>query len=166
MRMDRLALVLVLAGSLSACAAGGTPAAPPPNCPAPPAEADPAEADRAPSPSSGQPAIPLDLPRADEFAPAPPPEPSGTPSYEMIRVIFAVDVDKEGAIFAEGKPVADDRQLIELARQAIAKEPSVRAVIRADMRASWGSVVHVLDLLKQGGMAKLAFAVSPVPRAP
>lgn len=33
-------------------------------------------------------------------------------------------------------------------------------MIRADKDVAWGSVVHVLDLLKQGSVAKIAFGVS------
>jgi len=38
----------------------------------------------------------------------------------------------------------------------------IRAVIRADKKVEHGRVIHVLDLLRQGGIAKIAFAVSPV----
>ena len=46
------------------------------------------------------------------------------------------------------------------AQQAHDGNPDVRAVIRADKDVAWGSVVHVLDLLKQGSVAKIAFGVS------
>jgi biopolymer transport protein ExbD len=34
-------------------------------------------------------------------------------------------------------------------------------VIRADRKVEHGRVIHVLDLLKRAGVAKIAFAVSP-----
>jgi biopolymer transport protein ExbD len=41
-------------------------------------------------------------------------------------------------------------------------------VIRADEKVEHGRVIHVLDLLKRAGIAKIAFAVSPgaAPSAP
>jgi biopolymer transport protein ExbD len=35
-------------------------------------------------------------------------------------------------------------------------------VIRADQKVEHGRVIHVLDLLKRAGVAKIAFAVTPV----
>jgi biopolymer transport protein ExbD len=35
-------------------------------------------------------------------------------------------------------------------------------VIRADKKVEHGRVIHVLDLLKRAGVAKIAFAVAPL----
>ena len=37
-------------------------------------------------------------------------------------------------------------------------------MIRADKKVEHGRVIHVLDLLKQAGVAKIAFAVAPTAR--
>jgi len=42
------------------------------------------------------------------------------------------------------------------------KNKDLRAVIRADKTVEHGRVIHVLDLLKQAGIAKIAFAVTPM----
>jgi biopolymer transport protein ExbD len=39
-------------------------------------------------------------------------------------------------------------------------------VIRADKKVEHGRVIHVLDLLKRSGVAKIAFAVSPIEGVP
>jgi biopolymer transport protein ExbD len=65
-------------------------------------------------------------------------------------------------MFHDDKAIHDDRALLELAREAVAANPDVRAVIRADASAQHGRVIHVLDLLKQAGLAKIAFGVAPV----
>jgi biopolymer transport protein ExbD len=51
-----------------------------------------------------------------------------------------------------------------LAKAAKAKTADLRAVIRADRKVEHGRVIHVLDLLKRAGVAKIAFAVSPTDR--
>ena len=48
-----------------------------------------------------------------------------------------------------------------LARERRANSPDLRAVIHADTAISHGRVVRVMDLLKQGGIGKIAFGVTP-----
>ena len=49
------------------------------------------------------------------------------------------------------------------AREELAKTPDLRAVIRADTTVQHGRVITVLDLLKTGGITKIAFGVAPIP---
>jgi len=53
--------------------------------------------------------------------------------------------------------------LLGLARTAQRDNPDLRAVIRADAAVSHGRVIRALDLLKQAGVSRIAFGVSPVP---
>lgn len=121
----------------------------------------------APAPSaeeSGQPAIVHDLPRASEIMPPPAPGLPGAQGYEFVHTIFAVSIDKDDHVYFADRRLDNRNELIELARQELAKDPNLRAIIRADRHVSWGSVITVLDLLKQGGVSKLAFAVEPAGR--
>ena len=54
-----------------------------------------------------------------------------------------------------------DEAIGPLAKDAFHKNKELRAVIRADKKVEHGRVIHVLDLLKRAGIAKIAFAVSP-----
>jgi biopolymer transport protein ExbD len=91
--------------------------------------------------------MPMDLPKA------------ATGSEQ--QVVFALALDANGAITVDRQPVKADRDLLELARAAKEKTPDVRAVIQADANVSHGAVVRTMDLLKQGGIGKIAFGVSP-----
>ena len=55
------------------------------------------------------------------------------------------------------------RKVLALAEAAQQKTPDLRAVIKADSAVPHGRVIHVLDLLKQGHVNKIAFGVTPVP---
>jgi biopolymer transport protein ExbD len=70
----------------------------------------------------------------------------------------------------DSKPVANDDVIFGQAKAARDKNPELRAVIKADSAVPHGRVIHVLDLLKQAQVAKIAFGVSPVapmsPHAP
>jgi biopolymer transport protein ExbD len=154
-------IVLCLAAHLQACANGPEPArcpnAPPATTPAPAPAAAPAAAE-----ASGTPAIPYELPKAGEVV-APPPDLPGSSTHAPITSLLAVEIDGAGALSVDGKRISDVDELTRIARDARAADPDTRAIIKADRAASWGIVVAVIDRLKQGGIAKLAFAVSPVP---
>lgn len=104
--------------------------------------------------------IPYDLPKSGEFQ-APPIEPPASGSYEDVRPIYVVSVDKQGKMYFAGKLVADTQELVQLAHDGVARDPSIRVVIHADRRAEWAHVVGAIDGLKQGGVEKIAFAVEP-----
>lgn len=52
--------------------------------------------------------------------------------------------------------------ILPLARAAREKNPELRAVIKADASVPHGRVIHVLDLLKQAQVSKIAFGVNPL----
>ncbi|HMJ51148.1 MAG TPA: biopolymer transporter ExbD [Polyangiaceae bacterium] len=96
--------------------------------------------------------VPLDLPKAA----------SGTD----VQVVFAVELYASGDIMVDQKKLANDDALFPLAREGHAKTPDLRAVIKADGTVQHQRVIHVLDLLKQAGIAKIAFGVTPVAPEP
>jgi biopolymer transport protein ExbD len=93
------------------------------------------------------PAVPLDLPRASHS--------------EEVQRVFSVTVPSRGPTLVDGQPASDD-QLIQLAREALARDPALRAVIDADGEVRHRRVIRTLDLLKRAGIARIAFGVGPV----
>ncbi len=93
--------------------------------------------------------MPMDLPKAA--------------SGEEVQQIFSVELTVDGKTMIDGKVVKNDDAVGSLAKTAREKNKELRAVIRADRKVEHGRVIHVLDLLKRAGVAKIAFAVSPVP---
>jgi biopolymer transport protein ExbD len=96
--------------------------------------------------------LPLDLPKAA--------------NGQDIQMIFGVELHSNGDTVVNGKKLANDDGVLPLAREELAKNPELRAVIRADTTVQHGRVIRVLDLLKQGGVTKIAFGVTPVPAEP
>jgi biopolymer transport protein ExbD len=94
--------------------------------------------------------MPMDLPKAA--------------SGEEVQNVFSVELTVDGKTRVDSMAVPSDDSISELAKQAKAKNKDVRAVIRADKKVEHGRVIRVLDLLKQAGVAKIAFAVTPVTR--
>jgi biopolymer transport protein ExbD len=92
--------------------------------------------------------MPMDLPKAAKG--------------EQVQTIFSVELTADKKTFVDSKQLQDDDAILELAKSAFAKNKELRAVIRADKKVEHGRVIHVLDLLKRTGIAKIAFAVSPI----
>jgi|SRR5450432_1246937 biopolymer transport protein ExbD len=91
--------------------------------------------------------MPMDLPKAA--------------SGEALQQVFSVELSIDGKTRVDSADLPNDEAITPLAKAAKAKTPDLRAVIRADRKVEHGRVIHVLDLLKRAGVAKIAFAVSP-----
>jgi|SRR6202451_1718550 biopolymer transport protein ExbD len=96
--------------------------------------------------------MPLDLPKAA----------TGTSD---VQVVFSVVLSIDGRAMVDGDVVPNDDAILALARDAETAHPDLRAVIKADAAVTHGRVIHVLDLLKQAHVNKIAFGVSPTPPA-
>jgi biopolymer transport protein ExbD len=97
--------------------------------------------------------VPLDLPKAA----------TGTSD---VQVVFSIILAADGRALVDGKAIANDDAILQLARDVQAQHPDLRAVIKADASVTHGRVIHVLDLLKQAHVNKIAFGVTPVVAAP
>ncbi len=93
--------------------------------------------------------LPLDLPKAA--------------NGQDVQMIFGVELHSNGDTVVNGKKLASDDAVLPLAKEELAKTPDLRAVIRADTSVQHGRVIKVLDLLKTGGITKIAFGVAPIP---
>ena len=93
------------------------------------------------------PAVPLDLPRASQS--------------EELQVVFSVIVPVTGPTLVNGEAATGDEVLTRLAKEAVVKDPDVRAVINADGAVPHRRVIHTLDLIKSAGIARVAFGALP-----
>jgi biopolymer transport protein ExbD len=89
-------------------------------------------------------AIPLDLPKASQGSDT--------------ATIFTVSIDKEARVFVDKRPV-NDPELRKAAADALAKNKDLRTVIQASAQVNHGTVIHVLNELKEAGIQKIGFAV-------
>lgn len=99
-----------------------------------------------------QQAMPMDLPKAA--------------SGKDVQTIFSVELMADGRTFVNSEAMARDADIALRARDAKAKKPDVRAVIRAETRVEHGRVIGVLDLLNRSGIDKIAFAISKAEGVP
>jgi biopolymer transport protein ExbD len=97
--------------------------------------------------------VPLDLPKAA----------TGTSD---VQVVFSIILAADGRALVDGKAIPNDDAILQLGRDAQAQHADLRAVIKADAAVTHGRVIHVLDLLKQAHVNKIAFGVTPVVTTP
>jgi biopolymer transport protein ExbD len=97
-------------------------------------------------------AVPLDLPKAA----------TGTSD---VQIVFSIVLAADGRTLVDSKMLPSDEEILPLAREAQAQHPDLRAVIKADAAVTHGRVIHVLDLLKQARVNKIAFGVAPAASA-
>jgi biopolymer transport protein ExbD len=93
--------------------------------------------------------VPLDLPKAAV----------GTSDVQQV---LSIVMTADGRAFVNQKLMVNDDAIVEPARESVAAHPDLRAVIKADAAVTHGRVIHVLDLLKQSHINKIAFGVTPV----
>jgi biopolymer transport protein ExbD len=96
--------------------------------------------------------VPLDLPKAA--------------SATVAQNVFTLSIDAEGKVLANGQPVADRVMLREQTRLALQADPALRTLISASARASHGSVMQVVDSVREAGATKIAFAADKAEPAP
>jgi biopolymer transport protein ExbD len=92
--------------------------------------------------------VPLDLPKAA--------------SGSDIQTVFSIVLAADGTTQIDSKTVPNDDVILASSKAAHEKNPELRAIIKADSAVPHGRVIHVLDLLKQAQVGKIAFGVSPV----
>lgn len=100
-----------------------------------------------------QQSIPLDLPKTV----------NGT---DQVQTVFSVVLAADGTTLVDSRNVTGDDVILSLAKKALEGNKELRAVIKADNAVPHGRVIHVLDLLKQAQITKIAFGVSRQGGAP
>ncbi len=90
-------------------------------------------------------AMPMDLPKAATGG--------------DVQHVFSVSLRADGSTYVDGMVASRDQDVLRRARTAQAKSPKLRAVVQADSSVPHHRVMHALDLLRQGGVSRIAFGV-------
>jgi len=96
--------------------------------------------------------VPLDLPKAAKS--------------QVAQIPFQVDIEANGDVHVDGAKLDKVEEVLALAKERLSKDPEMRVNIRADAQVPHGKVMRVVDLLKQAGISKIAFGVTPVAAEP
>jgi biopolymer transport protein ExbD len=94
-------------------------------------------------------AMPMDLPKAATGG--------------EVQQVFSLALAADGTTRVDGAVIARDEDVLRLARAAQQKHAELRAVVQADGTVPHARVMHALDVLRQAGVARVAFGVQPGP---
>lgn len=94
-------------------------------------------------------AMPLDLPKAA--------------TGSEVQQVFALSLRADGSTYVDGQATPRDQDVLRLAKSALHKQPELRAVVQADGSVPHQRVMRALDVLRQSGVARVAFAVQKGP---
>ena len=70
-------------------------------------------------------------------------------------------IDTSGVIYLNEKRV-EEGNVLGLVQKEVAANAEVQVVVSADKRVAYGDVVHLLDLVRSGGVKKFAISVEMV----
>jgi biopolymer transport protein ExbD len=79
-------------------------------------------------------------------------------SVDLKKDFVDISVDKSGSAFLDKKPMASNELVAALA-QLSRDNPKLRVFISGDRDTRNGDMIHVLDLVRQAGIDKVAFEV-------
>jgi biopolymer transport protein ExbD len=82
---------------------------------------------------------------------------------------LGITIDADRTLFLDGQPVTEDQLRSAIQAEKAAAEQNdadVVCLIAADHTVSHGEVVHLIDLVKQEGIAKFAINIDPIAEAP
>ena len=82
-----------------------------------------------------------------------------------VQEIFSVVLTAGGIVQVNGTTLGAEDDLLSRARTAKASNSELRTVIKADGDVPHRRVMHVLDMLREAGVSKIAFGVTPIPTA-
>jgi biopolymer transport protein ExbD len=94
-------------------------------------------------------AMPMDLPKAATGG--------------EVQQIFSLSLLADGTTHVAGDAAAGDAQVLQRAREALGRNAELRAVVQADGSVPHSRVMHALDILRQAGVARVAFGVQQGP---
>jgi biopolymer transport protein ExbD len=93
------------------------------------------------------PAVPLDLPRAQQT--------------QDVQMVVSIVIPTIGPTLVNGEPATTDENLTQRLRAVLGDGPEVRVVINADGAVAHRRVIHVLDVVKGAGIVRVAFGALP-----
>lgn len=85
-------------------------------------------------------------------------------SVDLKKDFVDISVDKSGSAFLDKKPMASNELAAKLTRLSH-DNPKLRVFISGDRDTRNGDMIHVLDLVRQAGIDKVAFEVKATDHA-
>ena len=91
-------------------------------------------------------------------------KPEAATGQSQDRASLLIVCRKDGTTAVDGKEVATDEEIVAAIRSAIGSDREVQGIVQCDTKAEVGRMVHLIDLLRAGGITKYAIATEKPPK--
>lgn len=91
-------------------------------------------------------------------------KPEAATGQSQDRASLLIVCRKDGTTAVDGKEVTTDDEIVAAIRNAIGSDREVQGIVQCDTKAEVGRMVHLIDLLRAGGITKYAIATEKPPK--
>jgi biopolymer transport protein ExbD len=91
-------------------------------------------------------------------------KPEAATGQSQDRASLLIVCRKDGTTAVDGKEVTSDAEIVAAIKGAIGQDRDVQGIVQCDTKAEVGRLVHLIDLLRAGGITKYAIATQKPPK--
>ena len=91
-------------------------------------------------------------------------KPEAATGQSQDRASILIVCRKDGTTVVDGKDVTTDDEIVAAIRSALGSDREVQGIVQCDTKAEVGRMVHLIDLLRAGGVTKYAIATEKPPK--
>jgi biopolymer transport protein ExbD len=91
-------------------------------------------------------------------------KPEAATGQSQDRASILIVCRKDGSTAVDGKDVTTDDEIVAAIRGALGSDREVQGIVQCDTKAEVGRMVHLIDLLRAGGVTKYAIATEKPPK--
>ena len=91
-------------------------------------------------------------------------KPEAATGQSQDRASLLIVCRKDGTTAVDGKEVSTDAEIVAAISGAVGSDREVQGIVQCDTKAEVGRMVHLIDLLRAGGVTKYAIATEKPPK--
>jgi biopolymer transport protein ExbD len=90
-------------------------------------------------------------------------KPEAATGQTQDRASLLIVCRKDGTTAVDGKEVSTDAEIVDAITDKLVEDRELQGIVQCDTRAEVGRMVHLIDLLRAGGVKKYAIATEQPP---
>jgi biopolymer transport protein ExbD len=91
-------------------------------------------------------------------------KPEAATGQTQDRASLLIVCRKDGTTAVDGKEVSTDAEIVDAITDKLVEDRELQGIVQCDTRAEVGRMVHLIDLLRAGGVKKYAIATEQPPK--
>jgi biopolymer transport protein ExbD len=91
-------------------------------------------------------------------------KPEAATGQSQDRASILIVCRKDGTTAVDGKEVSTDAEIVDAISDKLVEDRELQGIVQCDTKAEVGRMVHLIDLLRAGGVTKYAIATEQPPK--